>query len=70
MVVFKYIMIALIFICLIAGFALIFGARMFISNKKNTDEVAHRKELKLKLVGYVLLMVAIAFAFFQSLIQI
>lgn len=43
---------------------------MFVSKKKNSDEVAHRKVLKVKLVGYILLMLALAFAIFQSLITV
>ena len=67
---FKIFLIVLVFVCLIVGFVLAFGASMFVSKKKNSDEVAHRKVLKVKLVGYILLMLALAFAIFQSLITV
>ena len=69
MSVIRYIFIALIFICLIAGLVLVFFNKMFVSKKKYTEEVAHRKALKLKLIGYIFMMLSLAFAIFQSLLR-
>lgn len=68
--VFKTILIVLVFACLSVGLVLAFGAKIFVSKKKNTQEVATRKVLRTKLIGYVLLMASIAFAIFQSLITV
>ena len=68
--VFKTILIVLVFACLLVGLVLAFGAKIFVSKKKNTQEVATRKVLRTKLIGYVLLMASIAFAIFQSLITV
>jgi len=65
----KIIFIVLVFVCLAVGFFLVFFGKTFISKKKNTKEVAHRKELRNKMIGYVFLMMALAFGIFQSLIS-
>ena len=66
----KTILIVLLFVSLfVGGFLVIFG-KMFVSKTKNTESVAHRKELKIKLIGYVLLMLALALGLFQSMIKI
>lgn len=64
----KIFLIVMVFVCLGVGFLLTFGGGMFISKKKNSADVAHRKALRLKLIGYVLLLSSIAFAVFQSMI--
>jgi len=66
----KTILIVLVFVCLAAGLFLTFLGKAFISKKKNTAEVLTRKQLRIKLIGYVLLLLAIAFAIFQSLITV
>ena len=66
----KTILIVLVFACLAVGAVMAVFAKMFVSNKKNTPDNAHRKELKIKLIGYVLLMLALAFGIFQSMIEI
>lgn len=68
--VFKTILIVLVFVCLAVGLVLAFGAKLLVSKKKNTAEVAERKVLRTKLIGYVVLMAAIAFAIFQSMITV
>ena len=65
----KIILIVLLFLCLIVGLALAFLPNVFVSNK-NSKEVAERKALKVKLIGYVLLMMSLAFGIFQSLITL
>ena len=68
--VFKTILVVLVFVCLAVGLVLAFGAKLFVSKKKNTEEVATRKVLRTKLIGYVVLMASIAFAIFQSMITV
>lgn len=68
--VFRIILISLAFLSLVSGVVLVFMSKIFVSSKKNTNEVAHRKVLRLKLIGYVLMMLSIAFAIFQSLIEV
>lgn len=70
MKVLKIILIVLVFICLAVGLVLAFGGKFFVSKKKNTEAVADRKQLKIKFIGYVLLMMSFAFALFQSLITL
>lgn len=70
MKVLRIILIVLLFACLAVGLVLAFLPQLFVSKKKNTEEVAHRKTLKVKLIGYVLLMCALAFGIFQSLIVV
>ena len=65
----KTILIVLVFVCLAVGFVLTFMGKMFVSRKKNTADTAHRKELKIKLIGYIFLMLALAFGLFQSMIE-
>lgn len=66
----KIFLIVMIFVCLAVGFALVFGGGLFISKKRNSPDVAHRKTLRLKLIGYVLLLSSLAFAIFQSMIEL
>ena len=66
----KTIMIVMVFVCLAVGFFMVFFGDTLISKKKNTAEVAHRKSLRNKMIGYVILMLAFAFGIFQSLIQL
>jgi len=66
----KTILIVLIFVCLVTGFFLVFMGSVLVSKKKNTKDVAHRKELRNKMIGYVFLMLALAFGVFQSMITI
>ena len=66
----KTILIVLVFVCLAAGFFLVFFGDKLVSKTKNTNAVAHRKELRNKLIGYVLLMLSLAFGLFQSLIVV
>lgn len=66
MKVLKIILIVLMFLCMIAGFVLVFGAKMFTG--KNKDN-ASRKEMKLKIIGYVVFLCGFALALFQSLIS-
>ena len=70
MQVLKTILIVLVFASLAVGFTMVFMASAFVSKKKNTSEVAHRKELRIKLIGYVVLMLSIVFGIFQSLIVV
>ncbi len=70
MKVLKTILIVLVFVCLAVGLFLAFFGKMFVSKKKNTSDAAHRKELKIKLIGYIFLMLALAFGIFQSMIEI
>ncbi len=70
MKVLKTILIVLVFACLLVGLVLAFGSKIFVSKKKNSEEVANRKALRIKLIGYILLMLALAFAVFQSLITV
>lgn len=64
MKVLKIILIVLMFCCLIAGFVLVLGAKMFAGKEANS-----RKELKLKIIGYIVFLAAFALALFQSLIS-
>lgn len=64
----KTILIVLIFVCLAIGLFLAFLGKVFVSKKKNTAEVQTRKQMRIKLIGYVLLLLSLAFAIFQSLI--
>ena len=66
----KTIMIVMVFVCLAVGFFMVFFGNTLVSKKKNTKEVAHRKELRNKMIGYVILMMALVFGIFQSLIQL
>ena len=66
----KTIMIVMVFVCLAVGFFLVYFGNMLVSKKKNTDAVAHRKELRNKMIGYIFLMLALVFGIFQSLIQL
>ena len=70
MKVLKIILIVLVFACLAVGFTMVFLSKTFVSKKKNTSEAAHRKELRIKLIGYVVLMLSIVFGIFQSLIVV
>ena len=70
MKVLKTILVVLVFVCLVVGFAMVLGSKMFVSKKKNTEENANRKQLRIKLIGYVVLMLALALAIFQSLINV
>lgn len=65
----KTILIVFVFICLAVGFFLVFLGKVFVSKKKNTPDAAHRKELKIKMIGYIFLMLALAFGLFQSMIE-
>lgn len=65
----RYIFIALIFISLIAGLIMVFFNKMFVSKKKNTEEVATRKSLRIKLIGYVLMLLSLALAIFQGFLK-
>ncbi len=65
----RYIFIAMIFICLLVGLVMVFMNKMFVPKKKYTEEVAHRKALKIKLIGYIFMMLSLAFAIFQSLLK-
>ena len=67
---FKTFLVVMVFICLVVGFVLAFGGKLFVSKKKNTEQVAERKALRLKLIGYVVLLLALAFAIFQSMINV
>ena len=67
MKVLKIILIVLMFMCLLAGFVLVFGAKLFA--RKNKDNAA-KQEMKLKIIGYVVFLCAFALARFQSLIRI
>ncbi len=69
MSVFRKILIAMIFVCLVVGGFLAIFSKTLVSKKRNTEEVANRKALKIKLIGYVFLMASIAFAIFQSLLS-
>lgn len=60
----KIILIVLMFCCLVAGFVLVLGAKMFTRKEANS-----RKELKLKIIGYIVFLGAFALALFQSLIS-
>ena len=42
----RIILIVLVFVCLAVGLVLAFGAKFFVSKKKNTAEVAERKVLR------------------------
>ena len=64
----KIILIVLLFACLVAGIFLACFGKMFVSQKKNTSDSAHRKQLRIKLIGYVLMMLSLVFAIFQSMI--
>lgn len=55
-------------LCLLAGFILTCFAGVLAGVKKN-KEGATRKELRLKIIGYVVFLAAFAFAVFQSLIS-
>ena len=66
----KIILIVLIFVSLIVGALFAFLPKLFISKSKNTNEVAERKVLRNKMIGYVLMMLSFAFAIFQSLIEV
>lgn len=70
MKVLKIILIVLLFVCLAVGFFLVLFSKTIVSKKKNTSAVAHRKELRNKMIGYVFLMLALAFGIFQSLITV
>lgn len=70
MKVLRVIMIVLIFVSIVAGFVLVFGAGLFVSKKKNTADNVSRKTMRLKLIGYVLLMLSFALAIFQSFITV
>jgi len=67
MKVLKIILIVLMFLCLIAGFILVYGAKMFTRNKEDKN---NRREMKIKLIGYVVFLCAFALAIFQSLIRL
>lgn len=67
MKVFRTILIVLMFCCIFVGFVMVLGTKLFLG-KKNQDN--SRKELKIKLVGYVLFLCAVALAIFQSLIKV
>jgi len=66
----KTILIVLVFACLIIGAILAFFGKNFISKKRNTAEVYERKQLRIRLIGYILLLLSLAFAIFQSLITV
>ena len=66
----KTILIIMLFACLAVGFFLVLFAGAIVSKTKNTKEVAHRKELRNKLLGYVFLMLSLAFGIFQSMITL
>ena len=70
MKVLKIIMIVMLFVCLAIGFFLVLFSSTIVSKKKNTSAVAHRKELRNKMIGYVFFMLAFVFGIFQSLITI
>ena len=70
MKVLRVILIVLVFVCLAVGLFLTFFGKMFVSKRKNTADAAHRKELKIKLIGYIFLMLALAFGLFQSMINV
>jgi len=65
----KIVLIVLLFCCLIAGFILTTCSKFFVSKKKYGDDGANKREIRLRLIGYVLFMAAFAFAMFQSLIK-
>ncbi len=63
----KIILIVLMFGCLAVGALMALGAKMFVGKK--SAEKGNRKELRIRLIGYVVLLCAFAFALFQSLIK-
>lgn len=67
MKVLKIILIVLMFCCLLTGLVLVFCSKFFTG--KNPDK-QNRKELQLRIIGYVLFLCAFALALFQSLIKI
>lgn len=67
---FKIFLLILIFGLLIVGMFMAFFAKVLVSKKKNTDEVVNRKVLRIKLIGYVLMMAALAIAIFRGLIEV
>lgn len=67
---FKMFLLVLIFGLLFVGIIMAFFAKFLVSKKKNTVEVANRKVLRLKLIGYVLMMSALAIAIFRGLIEV
>lgn len=65
----RIILIALVFLCLLVGGILVIFAKLFanIGNSRNAnDAYIHRKGLKIKLIGYVVLMFSLVFAIIQS----
>ncbi len=68
MKVFKIILIVLLFASFLAGLVMVLFAKSFAQVKhKGQDNT--RRELKMKLIGYVLFMASFAFAIFQSMIS-
>ena len=69
MKVFKIILIVLMFLSLAVGMVLGFLPQLFVT-KKYSNEVSERKKMKIKFIGYILMMLALALAMFQSLIEV
>ena len=55
-------------IALLVGVILIFGGKVFYPEKKfqNAEAVMHHKRMKIKLIGYVVCMVAFLIALISS----
>ena len=70
MKVLKIILIVMLFVSLAIGFFLVLFSGAIVSKNKNTSAVAHRKELRNKMIGYVFLMLSFVFGIFQSLITL
>lgn len=66
--VFKIILIILLFASFLAGLVMVLFAKTF-AGIKHKDQDNTRRELKLKLIGYILFMASFAFAIFQSMIS-
>ena len=59
--------IVLIFATLLVGVVMVIGAKYFVS-AKYAENVAHRRVLRIKLIGYCLIMLSLAFAIIRGLI--
>ena len=66
---FRIVLIVLMFCCLLAGFVMVAFAGLFARVKGEKNTVNERKALRNKLIGYVILLLAFAFAIFQSLVK-
>ena len=68
----RIVLIVLVFLCLLAGGILVVFSKMFGKmgkGKKGNDAYVYRRGLKIKLIGYVVLMFALVFAIGQSFLN-